>query len=294
MIHLAWIVPLVLLIIYVSSPRFRGDIAETRVRRILANGLEKNRYTILNDVVVPSGGGTVRIDHVVVSKLGIFVIESQYARGKVSGSEVQDRWKQVHLGRTTLFENPVHRNRLQAEALQALLDAPALLFRRIVVLTGHGSFRNGLPPGVVEAEQLIRHMRRKGEYRLDSEQAARALGVIESARLKPQGGIFVNRSALLATLLLLVAVAGAYFAFKEEIGELREAWSLRSEMKSNPSDFHPDGRPKSERELWEDSLRCASSPDTGRCACYEPGGRKADLDPDKCRELAERGSVLRQ
>jgi len=52
--------------------------------------LERNLYTVFNGLVVPSGGGTTPIDHVVVSKFGIFVIESQYVRagfpGRVPGA----------------------------------------------------------------------------------------------------------------------------------------------------------------------------------------------------------------
>ena len=39
MLHLLWIIPLLLLIVFISSPRFRGDIAESRVRRLLRTGL---------------------------------------------------------------------------------------------------------------------------------------------------------------------------------------------------------------------------------------------------------------
>ena len=77
-----------------------------------------------DDLVLPSGGGTIEIDHVVVSKFGIFVIESLQARGRVSGTEVQDRWKESSLGRTRRFDNPVYRNRLQAQALSKLLEMP--------------------------------------------------------------------------------------------------------------------------------------------------------------------------
>ena len=121
MIHLAWIAPLLFLVFLLGSPRFRGDIAERRVRRILAVGLERSRYTVFNDLLVPFGGGTVRIDHVVVSKSGIFVIESEYAPGVVAGTAVQERWKRKRLGRIHRLDNPVHRNRVQAEALAAAI-----------------------------------------------------------------------------------------------------------------------------------------------------------------------------
>ena len=294
MLHLAWIIPLVFLFFYLASPRFRGDIAESRVRRILAQGLDKKNFTVLNDVVVPFGGGTIEIDHVVISKFGIFVIESQYARGWVAGTEVQDRWKQQSLGQISRFDNPLHRNGLQAEALQALLDFPRLAFHRIVVMAGQKGFKTAMPPNVVEPERLIRFMRKKGQQQLTGEQAARALKGIESARLRPGGGLWVRPVTTLRLAVLLVLVAGLILAFNDDLGQLAESWSTRGEIKDNPEDFHPDGRPKTEREIWQDSLRCAWSEDTGRCACYEPDGKKADLTLQECRELAERGSVLKQ
>jgi hypothetical protein len=76
--------------------------------------------------------------------------------------------------------------------------------------------------------------------------------------------------------------------------QLRQDWQERAERRSAPERFHPDGQPKSERELWEDSLVCAYSVDTGRCACHDRDGARVDLAAERCRELAERGSVLRQ
>ena len=294
MLHLAWIVPLVLLIVFIASPRFRGDIAETRVRRILAQGLDKRHYTVLNDLVLPFGGGTISIDHVVVSKFGIFVIESLQARGWVSGTEVQDRWKDSSLGRIRRFDNPVYRNRLQAQALSQLLEMPPRVFHRMVVISGQRGFKGECPPSVVDPEKLIRRMRSKGEHLLDDEQAVRALTAIEAVRLKKRGGVFVDRVAILKGILVLALLTALYLTFGDSIRELADTLSQRSEQKENPEWFHADGTRKTEQEIWEESLRCAYSPDTGRCACYELDGARAELDFEYCRELAERGSILRQ
>ena len=292
--HLTWIIPLLLLFFFFASPRFRGDIAESRVRRILAQGFDKKSYTVLNDLVVPFGGGTIQIDHVVVSRFGIFVIESQYARGWVSGTAVQDRWKQQSLGRTSRFDNPLHQNRLQVEALQALLEFPRLAFQPIVVMAGQKGFKTDMPQNVVEPEKLVRYMRKKAQHQLTSEQTARALKGIEAARLHKRGGVLIKPVFFLRMALLLLLIGGIFLAFGDELRSLGQAWSDRAEIKANPDHFHPDGTAKSERELWEDSLRCAWSQDTGRCACYEPDGDKADLTVDQCRELAERGSILKR
>ena len=289
-VHLLWLVPLALLL-YVSSPRFRGDIAQTRVRRILASGLEKSKYTVLNDVTLPAGGGTVNIDHVVVSRFGIFLIKSQYVPGMVSGGEFQDRWKSRSMQRTRLFDNPLHPTHLQQQALERLLGMPANRFHPIAVLTGHKGFKRRPSDKVVEPERLIAYMRKKGQPVLSPEQAAQALLAISNSRLKSRRS---HKWTVIRLLLLAAFVSGAYLVFRDDIAELSAEWEHRSDMRSSPEDYHPDGSLKTEQEKWEDSLTCAYSADTGRCACYEPGGERADLGPDKCQELAERGSILKQ
>lgn len=291
LLHLLWIVPLVLLIFFLASPRFRGDIAETRTRRVLAAGLEKNRYTVFNNLLIPSSGGTTLIDHVVISKFGIFVLESQYARGWISGTEVQGQWKQTFLGRFTHFDNPMHRNRLKQEALEKLLGFPASRFHPIVVMTGHKGFKTSQPEKVVEPEKLLAFMRKKAQPLLSGEQADQALKIIDELKLKPAHS---HRWGLLRFGLLLLLLGGAYLAFQDDVDKWRVDWMHKAAVKSDPENYHPDGNAKTELELWEDSLICAYSVDTGRCACYEPGGSTADLSLSRCRTLAEKGSILKQ
>ena len=294
MLHLLWIVPLLLLIFFLSSPRFRGDIAETRVRRLLATGLERNRFTVFNDVLLPSGGGTIRIDHLVVSKLGIFVIESHYVRGWISGTEVQDRWQQHLLGRSVRFDNPLHRTRSQVEALQRLLNYPAAVYQPLVVLVGLKGFKRRPSEKVLTAESLLARLRRDTQLSLSSEQADQAIRTIGEWRLDKPGGRLLRPLNGLRLLLLLVLLVGVFLAFRGDIERLTAEWRQQAEQRSAPEQFHPDGKRKTGYELWEDSLLCAYSADTGRCACYEPGGARVDIEAAACRTLAERGSVLRQ
>lgn len=294
MLHLLWIIPLLLLIVFLSSPRYRGDIAESRVRRLLATGLARNLYTVFNGLVVPSAGGTRPIDHVVVSKFGIFVIESHYVRGWISGGEFQQQWKQGLLGRSVRFDNPQHLNRLQSESLQQLLAYPSSVFHPLVVLTGQKGFKSRLPENVLPPEKLLAYIRKKSRHLLSPEQANRAIRVIDESRLRPPGGLVLRPVTLLRLFLLVTVLAGAWFAFRDDIARLSLDMQRKSEQRAAPEQFHPDGRRKTDRELWEDSLICAYSADTGRCSCYDPDGSRVELESGHCRELAERGSVLRQ
>jgi hypothetical protein len=293
-LHFLWITPLVLLIVYLSSPRFRGEIAETRVRRLLASGLEKSRYTVLNNVDIPFSGGSLHLDHIVVSRFGLFVIESEYVRGKVSGGEFQERWKASRFGRSTRFDNPVHRNAVQVQALQKLLKMPASKFHPITVLVGHSSAENSMPVSVVPAENLVAWIRKNNRQIIEGEQADELIRTIGEVRFQPAGRLHFDQWSLLRYFLLLVLLGGIYLVARDDLAVLYGNFAQQSEQAGSPENFRPDGSRKSEQELYEDSLICAYSPDTNRCTCLEPDGPIVEVGFSKCRSLAERGSVLSQ
>ncbi|HLF31884.1 MAG TPA: nuclease-related domain-containing protein [Xanthomonadales bacterium] len=294
LIHLAWIVPLVLLVSYIGSPRFLGNMGSTRVRRILGSALEKNRYTILHDLVLPSGGGTFHVDHLVISRYGICVIDSIHRSGWISGTEVQARWRQQSWGKSWYFDNPVHTNYLRVQALERLLQLPNSRFHPMVVLSGHRGFKKNLPTGVLEVKNLVGRIRSLGREVLSAEEADKALLCIQKSIVKP--GLFgrAGRWKLFRLLLFVVLVAASVMAYHDQLQQFLAGMQRHADMRMMPEKFHRDGLPKTELELWEDSLICAYSSDLGRCSCYEPGGAKARLTAARCQELAERGSVLKQ
>ena len=293
-LHFIWLIPLIVLIAYLGSPRFKGTMGEDRVGRLLVSMLERNRYTVLNGVIIPSNGGTVQIDHVVTSKYGIFVIETVFLRGWISGAEFQNRWMQHRFNRSTLFDNPMHQNHLNVQALARLLQLPESRFHSVVVFLGHRGFKKSMPFTVLPAEKLISYIRKRTENILAVDQARQAHTGLEQARIKPRLGLVADPWVLLRLVLIVALLAGAWVAFHDELDQWVETMKIRSEMRSSPEKFHPDGQTKTEQELWQDSLICAWSVDSGRCSCYQPGGPKVDLDPEKCRSLAERGSILKQ
>ena len=194
LLHLIWIVPLFVLLAYLSSPRFRGDIAERRVRRILAQGLESSRYTVLNDIVVPVGGGTIGIDHVIVSRFGIFVIESVHLPGHVHATQQMAQWKRRRFGRTVKFDNPHHTNQVQADALGGVLGMSARYMHTFVVCDGADTIKGDPPANLVRPERLVREIRRRGQLLLEPEQTARALKDIRDAHIETRRGFLKARS----------------------------------------------------------------------------------------------------
>lgn len=75
-----------------NRAKIKGKIGEISVASRL-NLLNHNDYKILNNVILQTkNGGTVQIDHIIVSVYGIFVIETKNYKGWISGfSEMRTR-----------------------------------------------------------------------------------------------------------------------------------------------------------------------------------------------------------
>ena len=76
-----------------NSPKQKGKRGENRVNDILSH--LSNEYHILNDVVLKTDRGTAQIDHIVVSKFGIFAIETKNYRGDIYGDDNRKQWTQI-------------------------------------------------------------------------------------------------------------------------------------------------------------------------------------------------------
>jgi len=290
--HLAWMLPAVFLIVYLGSPRHLGRRAFRRVGRLLRHSLDNRQYSQFHDLVLPTGGGSEILDHLLVSRFGIFVIISEYRPGSLSGGDAQELWKQTHLGQSRQFPNPVHRARLQMEALQRLLDYPRKCFQLLVVIDGQPRLPKDLPKEVVTVGGLIPRIRSTTQQVLTPEQADKAArGILESRLPKPGN----NRKSLAFQLALGIAVvAGIYLVYGNELKSFAGNFNERIEQLAAPERFDETGARKPEEEIFEESLICAFSQDSMRCSCYQEGGKKVEVELSKCRELAERGSILKQ
>ena len=93
---LLFVLALVCLIGYnywINSPQTKGKIGETMVHDILAQLPEE--YHVIDDVVFSTGKGTTQIDHIVISKYGVFAIETKNYRGEIYGDDDRQEWTQI-------------------------------------------------------------------------------------------------------------------------------------------------------------------------------------------------------
>ena len=97
-----------------------GEVGEHWTKQALKD-LPSDKYIVLNDLLLYVDGKTHQIDHVVVSKYGIFSIESKQYNGLIVGSKYDKNWIR-YAGKTKYYyENPIRQNYGHVKALAQLL-----------------------------------------------------------------------------------------------------------------------------------------------------------------------------
>lgn len=113
---------LIISALILKLPTVKGFIGEKAAQMIL-NKLDKEKYYVLNDLLIPdSNGKTTQIDHVVISQYGIFVIETKNYKGWITGTENSQYWTQTIYKRKEKLYNPLWQNKGHVNALKALLS----------------------------------------------------------------------------------------------------------------------------------------------------------------------------
>lgn len=157
-----------------SSPPQRGKAASQHgaiqrasfdaeaVPTQLANGGERfvrselmrhyREWILINDVLLPTSSGTTQIDHILVSPVAVFLIETKEMNGWVFGSPGQEQWTQsLAAGRRSRklgiksrqykFYNPLRQNEGHAKALVKLGIVDRQRLRPVVIFVGDAQLK---------------------------------------------------------------------------------------------------------------------------------------------------------
>ena len=132
-----------------QSPWFKGTLGEIRVHLSLRGLLDKHEYRLFHDLMLPVRDGTTQIDHVIVSRFGVFVIETKNLKGWIFGGADQAQWTQVVYRRKSKFQNPIRQNYKHLKAVQELLRIEEHKLHGVVAFVGSATPKSAMPLGVV-------------------------------------------------------------------------------------------------------------------------------------------------
>lgn len=154
--YLLGVVLLVLLRMF--TPQIKGWFGERAVQQELERRLDSTCYTRFDDIMLPADGGTTQIDHIVLSRYGIFVIETKNYKGWIFGSINDAQWTRKFYRATNRFQNPLRQNERHVRVLLDLTGLPRDFIKSVVAFAGEARFQTAMPPNVVYLSELADHI----------------------------------------------------------------------------------------------------------------------------------------
>ena len=180
-----WVIPIVLMFSILRAPWFKGLLGEASVKLAALLRLPEDTYYPIHNVTLPTPDGTTQIDHVFVSRYGIFVVETKNMKGWVFGEETQAQWTQKLFKKSFKFQNPLRQNYKHVKALESILDVPPEVIRSVIVFVGGSVLKTPMPANVTSGAGYVTYIKSFSEPVLSESQIEYAVMKIESVRLEP-------------------------------------------------------------------------------------------------------------
>jgi hypothetical protein len=185
MISAAWyFIPIFIFAIVIKSAWFKGVLGEWQVNLLIKFFLNQNEYHLIKNVTLPTDEGTTQIDHIIVSKYGVFVVETKNMKGWIFGGEKQKQWTQQIFKHKSKFQNPIHQNYKHVKTLEACLNAKNDSIFSVIIFIGDSTFKTKMPENVRFARGGIEYIKSKTDIVLNAEEVAGVIEQIESGMLE--------------------------------------------------------------------------------------------------------------
>lgn len=166
-------------------PQIKGRMGEELVIKGLEKHLDPNEYSIINDVSLPlEDGGTTQIDHIVVSRFGIFVIETKNMSGWIFGNDKQAKWTQTIHRSKYQFQNPLRQNYKHTKTLSELIDLPHELFHSVVIFTANAELKTKLPDNVGHLDEMVSYIKAFSEEVISYKLKVKVVKHVDVVKLK--------------------------------------------------------------------------------------------------------------
>jgi hypothetical protein len=185
MISAAWyLIPIFIFAVIIKSAWFKGVLGEWQVNLLIKFVLDKNEYHLIKNVTLPTNDGTTQIDHIIVSKYGIFVVETKNMKGWIFGSENQKQWTQQIFKHKSKFQNPLHQNYKHLKTLETCLKTKSDSIFSVIIFIGDSTFKTKMPENVRFARGGIEYIKSKSDIVFNGQEVATIIEQVESGRLE--------------------------------------------------------------------------------------------------------------
>lgn len=141
-----------------EKPSYRGWWGEYKVNFLLRLCLSRE-YKIFTNALYrgKQSGEATQVDHIVVSRYGVFVIETKSFKGKVITDPCEPQtWQQIVGRRKYRLQNPLYQNHSHVKAIQRVTGLHGYKLHSYAAMAGSATFPDGMPDRVFSPWRLVR------------------------------------------------------------------------------------------------------------------------------------------
>lgn len=125
----------------------KGRTGELKTKTLIGQFLD-NQYRVFNNIIIRTERGSTQIDHVIVSKYGVFAIETKDKNGWIFGNPTREEWTLVIYNKKLQFQNPLRQNYRHTKSLSEFLGIEHKKIHSLVIFWGDCEFKSPMPDNV--------------------------------------------------------------------------------------------------------------------------------------------------
>lgn len=166
---------------------------EALLSHVVRENLRSPDYHLMNHLTLEMGDGTTQVDHILVSRFGVFVIETKDFNGWILANAKHPNWTQVMFRAKFKFQNPLFQNHRHLLAVQKILEfLPSEAIKPVVVFTGEAEFKSEIPEGVFGLSSFINYIHGQTAEVMSLNRMQFCVGRLETTRLAITGATDVE------------------------------------------------------------------------------------------------------
>ena len=140
-------------------------------------------YHLMDHVTLKLGDGTTQIDHILISRFGVFVIETKDYSGWIFANAKHKNWTQVVFHVKSQFQNPIFQNFRHVRAVHEKLDfLPPDTIKSAVVFVGEAEFKTEVPLEVFDLSGFVTYVAEQTAEVMSENRMQFCIGRLEATR----------------------------------------------------------------------------------------------------------------
>ena len=138
----------------------KGLIGEKKIKKDFLTELNYEYFIYDNVTIRDAYEYTTQIDHIIVCRYGLFVIETKNYSGWIYASESKQKWVQKFPKKSYEFQNPILQNYRHISVLKFILDSKSISsnIHSLVVFSEDCTFKTHLPHNVFQGSEWINYI----------------------------------------------------------------------------------------------------------------------------------------